>query len=870
MKRARWALSSLDDDIREHIERETQENIDRGMAQEEARRQAMLRFGNVALVKEDTRAVWVWPRLDELLNTTRIAARTWRRTPVLATTIVVTLALGIGATTVAFTVVYSVLVQRFPFPDPDRLVWVTTYDTRASDASWAVIGSNRLPQFADWQQHLTTFEQIGAWAGSAPDVFTMTGAGLPERVSGLRVTQQLLPMLGAAPLIGRLFQSGDNKPGAEQTVVLSQGYWQRRFTGRLDIVGQSVTIENAPHTVIGVLSPGFPLSGSLFAGAPIDMYLPLTVDGNNDIGGFMAVIGRLRPRVTAQQAHAELASRQAALSVGKWEWMTVLAQHVTPLPDLVTRTARSPVLLLLGGIGCVLLMACVNLANLLLVRASGRRREIQVRIALGASVRRVLSQMTVESAVLVAAGGTVSMALAVGAIETLRRVTPLSLPRVGELQIGWPAIAFAAVVCAAITFIFGSVALLHLRQRGLMDELRPHPGITTDRRAVSVQRLALATQVAIVIVLTVAGGLLLRSLTMLVKVDPGFNPLGAMAIRVDPAGRVAAPARLPFFDRVLENVRAVPGVESAALTIHVPMGDRPSMGWDAVPEGREYSPATDNAAGRIVSTGYFVTAGIRIVEGRDFDSRDVRPNPFVMAINETFARRIRAEGVDPLRERFLVLGNVRQVVAVVKDVKHQSLDGNPGREVYIPMGQAPSFFQAYDLVVRAADPIVLVPSIRAAIWEVDRNQALGTPVALEEYIGRTLRPRRMLTGVISVFAASTLLLAACGVYGVVGYRVAQRMKEIAIRVALGASSGHVTTAVLSDTMTYVSFGLAAGILLALAAASSIRSYLFEIEPYDATTLVIACAVVAIAGLLAAYLPARRALRVDPSAALRVE
>jgi predicted permease len=870
MSRVKRPLETLDEDIREHIERETEENIERGLAPEEARRQAMLRFGNVALVKEDTRAIWAWPRVDDLWNTTRIAARTWRRTPVFATAIVATVALGIGATTSAFTVAYSVLVQRFPFPDPDRLVWVTTYDSRASDGSQAVIGSNRLPQFADWQQHLTAFEQIGAWAGGAPDVFTMTDVGTPERVSGLRITEQLFSMLGATPVVGRLFQSGDDKPGAAQTVVLSDGYWHRRFAGRPEIVGQAVTIDNAPHTVVGVLSPGFALPGSVFAGAPIDMYLPLTVDGNTDIGGFMAVIGRLRPGVTAQQARAELASRQAALSVGKWEWMTVLAQCVTPLPDLVTRTARSPVLLLFAGIGCVLLMACANLANLLLVRASGRRREIQVRTALGASVGQVLTQMTVESAVLVAAGGTVGVALAVAVIEMLRRVTWLSLPRAGELQIGWPAIAFAAVICAAITFIFGSVALLHLRQRDLMEGLRPHPGITTDPGAVSMQRLALVTQVAIVIVLTVVGGLLLRSLTKLVNVDPGFNPRGAMAVRVDPAGRVAPPARLWFFDRVLERVRAVPGVESAALTIHVPMGDRPSMGWDAVPEGREYNPATDNAAGRIVDPGYFRTVGIRIVAGRDFDSRDVRPSPFVMAINETFARRIRAEGVDPLRGRFLVLGNVRQVVAVVMDVKHRSLDGNPGREVYIPMGQAPTFFQAYDLVVRAADPIALVPSIRAAIWEVDRNQALGTPVVLEEYIGRTLRPRRLLTGVISVFAATALLLAACGVYGVVGYRVAQRTKEIAIRVALGAPRRHVIAAVLSDTMTYLGFGLAGGVLLAFAAASSIRSHLFGIEPRDPMTLVTACTVVVVAAMLAAYLPARRAPQVDPIAALRME
>jgi predicted permease len=800
----------------------------------------------------------------------RVATRTWRRTPALAAVIVGTLALGVGATTTAFTIAYSILAQRFPFPDPDRLVWITTYDTRNDRGSLPFTASNRLPQFADWQQHLTSVEQIGAWSGVAPDVFTVTGAGTPERVSGLRVTHQLLPMLGASPAHGRLFRSGEDVPRADQTVVLSHGYWHRRFGGRLDVVGQSVTIENIPHLVIGVVSPDFPLAGSLFAGAPIDVFLPLAIDGSEDIGGFMAVIGRLRPGVTADQARAELTSRQAALSTGKFSWMTVLAQQVTPLGVLVTREAKLPVLFLFAGVGCVLLLACANLANLLLVRASGRRREMQVRTALGASLGDVLAQTTAESAVLVGIGGTAGVVIAALALDVLPRTMSLSLARIGDVQVGLPAIAFAGAVCVAITFVFGAVALLCLQQRDVLDGLRPHAGITTAPRAVFVQRLALVAQVALVIVLTVTGGLLLRSLTALLDVDPGFNPRGAMAIRVDPAGRLQGPDRLPFFAQVLERVAAVPGVQAAALTIHVPMGDRPSMGWDAIPQGREYNPVTDNAAGRIVSPGYFAAAGIRMLEGRDFDSRDVRPNPFVMAINESFAQRIRTEGGDPLRTRMQVLGNVREVVAVVSDVKHRSLDAEAGREVYIPMGQAPTFFQSYDLVVRASDPIALVPSLRDAIWSIDRDQALGTPELLEGYIGRTLRPRRLLTEVIGAFAVSALLLAAFGVYGVVGYRVAQRMKEIAIRVALGAPCWRVTSAVLNDTLIYVGLGFAAGLPLSLAAAAAIRGYLFGVEPGDGVTLAAACAVVITAALLAAYLPARRAPRVDPIAALRLE
>jgi predicted permease len=805
-----------------------------------------------------------------LWNTLRIAVRTWRRTPALGAVIVGTLALGIGATTTALTIAYSMLVQPLPFPEADRLVWVTTYDTRASDGQAAVIGSNRLPQFADWQRNLTSFEQIGAWAGDAPDVFTVTGAGTPERVSGLRVTHQLLAMLGATPAAGRLFRRGDDEPGVAQTVVLSYGYWQRRFAGDSDVVGRSIAIENEPHTIVGVVSTGFPLSGSLFANAPVEVYLPLAVDGDEDIGGFMAVVGRLRPRVTAEQARAELGSRQAALSVGKWERMTVLGQLVIPLPALVTREARMPVLLLLAGAGGVLLLACANLVNLLLVRASGRRREMQLRMALGATMRQVLGQMTIESAVLVSASGLAGVWLTVAVLEVLRRAEWVSIARIGDLQVGVATIACVLALCATITLVFAAVAVMQLRNRDMTDALRPHAGVTVDRRSVYVQRLALAVQAAVVIVLTVAGGLLARSLAELLDVDPGFTPSGAMAIRVDPAGRLADPDRLPFFERVLESVSAIPAVESAALTIFVPMGDRPSMGWDAIPQGRDQNPSIDNAAGRIVSRGYFDTIGIRILEGRDFDANDVRSRPLVMAINETLARRIRAEGGDPLRSTFQVLGSVRQVVAVVGDVKHRGLDGDAGREVYIPMGQAPTFFQAYDLVVRAADPIALVPAIRSAIWDIDRNQALGTPVALEEYVSRTLRPRRLLTGVIGVFAVTTLVLAALGVYGVVRYRLAQQMKEISIRVALGAPGWRVTLAVLSDTIVCIGVGLAAGLVLALGAASAIRSYLFRVEPRDSTTLAVACALVVAAALLAAYLPARRAPRVDPIAALRAE
>jgi len=470
-----------------------------------------------------------------MLHAVSLAARTWIRTPALAGVVVVTLALGIGATTTAFTVAYSVLVQPLPFPQAGRLTWITSYNTEFSNGAEFVDNSNRMAQFLDWQQSLSSFDQLGAWSGTAtPEVFTVTGAGAAERVSGLQVTQQLLPMLGAVPAAGRLFVKGEDAVGAPAAVVLSHNYWQRRFGGRADVIGQPITVDNEPHTVIGVVSADFPLSASLFAAAPIDLFVPLVLDGSSDadFGYFMTVIGRLRPDASIEQARAQLRVRQRALAEDR-PTMAPIAQKVDPLAGPVADRARSRVLLLFGGVACVLFMACANLANLLLVRAGGRRREMQLRAALGASTGRMFRQTLAESAVLVAFGAAAGVGLAGPLIRTLRAATWVDLPRLAEVEIGWTAIAFAVGVGAVTTMVFGSVPLLHVRRRDLMDSLRPHGGVTAPRRAIHSQRFALAAQVAVAVLLTVTGGLLVRSLVSLLRVDPGFRTEGVVAMRVD-------------------------------------------------------------------------------------------------------------------------------------------------------------------------------------------------------------------------------------------------------------------------------------------------------------------------------------------------
>ena len=520
----------------------------------------------------------------------------------------------------------------------DQLVWITTRDTRTPPEGRPPLNSNRLPNFIDWQR-LRSFTEIGAWAGSAPDAFTVTGGGTPERVAGLRVTAGLLPMLGARPQRGRLFRGGDDRDRAPQTVVLSDAYWRRRFAAREDAIGATMTIENVPHTVVGVLTPGFPLSGSLLNGAAVDLYLPLELTPDLDIGAFMAVIGRLRPGVSVEQARAELTAIGRTTSVGPRAWMLNLAQEVTPLSRLTTAGLRNPVLLLAGVVSCVLLLACANLANLLLIRASGRRREMQVRAALGATMWHVFRQTLMESAVIVGAGGAAAIALAIGLTGVLRAAPWLAAPRLSEVHVGWPTVGFALAVCAVTAVVFGTLPLLHLRRRDVQDALRSNATAGIDRRAAHAQRAALAAQVAFALVLTGTGSLLLRSLVTLLDVDPGFRPAGVIAMRVDPAGRLRVPQRYPFFVRLLDAVKAVPGVQSAALTVNLPL-DR-NMGSDAVLPGRASDPISDSAFLRIVSPGYFQTVGIRVLSGRDFDGGDGRSAQAVVAVNDTLARRAR-------------------------------------------------------------------------------------------------------------------------------------------------------------------------------------------------------------------------------------
>jgi predicted permease len=794
----------------------------------------------------------------------RLALRTWGRTPSLAAVVIATLALGIGATTTAFTLAYTVLIEPLPFPHVDRLVWIGSYNTRTSSGNAGEAGTNRMSQFLDWQQHTRSFEQLAAWAGEGYDVFTITGSAKPERVNGLQVTQQLLPMLGAQAELGTLFLESSDNPGATPTVVLSHGFWQRRFAGQPTALGQSITIDNQPYTIIGVLADDFRITGSLPIGASLDVYLPLVRDARADnIGGFMTVLGRLRPGITVDQALGELATRQKTLAAER-AFMGVFAQKVTPLSVPVRRTTRTPLLLLIGGVGAILLMACANLANLLLIRSNDRRKDIQLRAALGATMRQILTQTLTESFLLALIGGAAGIALAAVLIRTLRAATWLELPRLAETQVGAAAIVFAVLVCGVITVAFGCLPLLHVRRRDLMSVLRPHGMVTTDRRTARVQRVALVAQIGFAMTLSVAGLLLFRSVVGLMHVDPGFHPQGAVAMRVDPASRIRVPDRIPFFNRLLEAVNRVPGVQSAALSIGLPM-DR-HMVWDVAVPGRPFRPTLDVGFLRIVSPGYFRSVGIPFISGRDFEERDTLQAPLVVAVNETLARQFEP---NPLGRTVTISGKPREIVAVIADVKHRGLDAESGQEFYVPLAQTPGW-QTFDLVVRAADPMALIPAVRAAIAQIDPEQAVGTPVPLQQLIDRTVKSRRILSWLLGSFAATALIIAALGVYGIVGYRVAQRAKETALRVALGATEWRVMSHVFGDALATSVVGILVGIPLSLITGNVVGGFLFGITAQDPTAFIGGLTALLLITLIGACIPARRAARVDVMTTLRLE
>jgi predicted permease len=814
-----------------------------------------------------------------LARDARYAVRQLRKHPAFAAVVVVTLALGIGANAAIFSVVDAVLLEPLRYRQPERLVDVySAFPNLGFERFWI-----SAPEYLEMRRWAASFEELGAYAIRTANV---AGGDEPQRAVIGFASASLFRALGVPAARGRTFSEAEDRDGADDVAVLSDGLWRRAFGADPAILGRTVEINGVRRAVVGVMPPGFDVDD-----AGVEIWAPLALDPA-DPGGrgshFLELIGRLAPGVS------EAAARQALQAlVGRWEEELPDQHHpnleghplgLAPLQEEIVGEARPAMLLLLGAVGLVLLIACVNVANLLLARAESRRREIAVRSALGAGRGRLARQFLTESVILSLAGGVLGLGLALAGVRALLAAFPGAVPRAAEVGIDLRVLAFTLAVSIATGILFGLAPAFHARGRGA--SALAEGGRTTAGRGRQLFRaLLVGSEVALATVLVLAAGLLLRSFQTLLAVDAGFEPRGVLAMQVSlPEATYPEPqAVVAFYERLIERAAALPGVESAAAMTGLPPSRQVNANdteLEGVPEV-EGGPPHNVDFYQVVTPGYFETLRIPIRSGRAFTEDDVGGAP-VVVVNETMAATF-WPGEDPVGRRLRRgwFGDEEPwftIVGVAADVRQGGLDQPAGTELYflhpqalaIPAAAAGTPRTLYVVARTGGDPLALAAPIRAEIHRLDPALPVAAVKPLEEVVRGSLMRQRLLAGLVGLFGLVALVLAAVGTYGVLSYGVEQRRHEIGVRLALGAGRRGILGLVVGRGMRPVIAGLAAGALLALAAGRLVAGLLYGIEPTDPLTFAAVAGVLALVSLAACLLPGRRATRVDPLVALRLD
>jgi predicted permease len=868
--RRRRRERELDAEIEGHLAAAIADRVARGQSPAEAAAEARREFGNEGLVKEAARSQWGFASLERFSQDVRYGLRLLRRSPGFAAVAILTLALGIGANTAILSVVNAILLKPLDYTDPDRLV--------------VLLHKGRNPvapgNYLDWKARVRSLSSLGAaesWSAN------LTSGDVPEKLSAMRMTADILPMLGVRPRLGRAFLPADDDAGRDHVVLLSDGLWRRRFAADPDVIGKAVTLNGEPYTVLGVLPAGFQFAPFWHTDAELWAPLDLRPRASSRESSSLRVFGRLKDGVSLETARHEVAAVTAAL---EREFPgTNRDVRVEGLRDKVVGDVRPALLVLLGAVGLVLLIACANVANMLLARASARRREIALRAAIGASRGRTVRQLLTESLVLAAAGGAAGVALGAWILRALLAFAPQSLPRLAEVRLD-PRILLATFLVSLATGIgFGLAPALQASTARLQDALKDGGGSGGAREGGRLRRIFVAAEFAIALVLLVGAGLMARSFIALERIDPGFDPRGVVTLEVSVAGtRQAQPGRRQILYRqILERFAAIPGVKSAGAINHVPIaGD--IWGFPYRIEGRP-KPAPGQspvAAYRAVLPGYFATMRLPILRGRDVAATDVAGAPGVVLVNEYLARRI-WPGEDAIGKRISVDGPDDApvwltVIGVVKTAVQNDWSAPPDDEIYLSFLQRPGLTdsphpqEAYATFVARTDgdPAALVPALRAAVWQIDRTLPISAVQAMPDVVAHAnARPRFQML-LLAAFAAAAALLAAVGIYGVMSYVVSRRAREIGVRIALGARPRDVVRLVVGQGMAMALAGSGAGLLAAFLAARLMSRILYGIRPSDPPTYAGVAALLLAIGLAASYLPARRAARLDPMAALRAD
>jgi predicted permease len=816
-----------------------------------------------------------------MLTNVRLALRGWRRKPGLFAAALFTIALGVGANTAVFTAVRDVLFESLPFPDPDRLVMIwgsnPEFARKISFEDKLVISP---AAFDDWRRDARSFERLALFRGVKR---ALTGpGGSPEAMALVSVTGEFFPALGTPPLAGRTLTPEDDRPGAPVAMVIGYAFWQRRFGASLNAIGQTVFLDGQPATIVGIMPPSmqFPRAADITNGQNLlpvpEAWIPMQLDAEDYTRrgwhDFLA-FGRVKPDVSVTQANTEIVSIYARVErdhpIEERGW----TGRVEPLRRQLTSGLQGPLDLLAGAAALVLLIACANVANLLLVSGASRQREVALRLALGARPLDIVRQLLTESVALALAGGTLGLLLAAWSLLTLRGLLPEGLAHLRALSIDWTAFAFAATLSTLAGVIFGLVPALLVTRSELRDQLNDTSrGASTGVTGRRTRRLLVIAETALAVMLLVVASLLLRSYWSLLQVDPGFRTERAMAFRVNLPGESSREQRIAFFDRLLDRAAALPGVVGAALISELPLTETSLTSITA--EGKPLPlDRRLNVGPRVITPDYFKTMGIPLRHGRLLDSRDLPADRVGVVIDEVMAK-LTWPGEDPIGKRFTIgeddgVEPWYEVVGVVGNVRHAGLQ----RDVL------PMFYQPYTritltnmtIVVRSAgDPAALTASLRAALRDIAPDQPMSDVRTLDGVVSASVAQRRLIMSLLATFAGLALLLACVGLYGVISYTVTLRTRELGVRAALGAGPAGLLRLIVKEGVSLAAAGIALGLVGATLLTTFVASMLYGVTRWDPVTLVGVPALLALVSVAACVAPGRRAMRVDPMIALRAE
>ncbi len=813
--------------------------------------------------------------MDTLLKDLRYSFRMLLKKPGFTVIAVLALAIGIGANSAIFSVINTVLLRPLPYNNPDRLIAVMEQSPQRGYPEMPISYAN----FADWVDQNHVFEELAAFR---TDDFTLTGIGEPERVSGTRVSASLFPMLETQPLSGRVFGVAEDKPGAERVVVLSYRMWQRHFGSDPNVLGQPITLDDESYTIIGIMPQSFRFPAVFtYAGKTVnqasDFWVPIAPALSETPRGSHSsfAIGRLKAGVTLEEARAEMAAIESRLEQQYPDENTAIESRLLPLHEQAVAYIRPALMVLLSAVGFVLLIACTNVANLLLARAATRHKEIAIRTALGAGRLRLIRQLLTESLLLSLTGGGLGLLLAMWAVDGLAAIGPQDIPRLNEIGLDRWVLLFTFAVSVATGLIFGLVPALQASKPNLTEVLKDGArGATSSLRNNRIRSILVTTEIALSLLLLVGAGLMLRSFIRLQQVDPGFRTDNILTLNLS-----LSESRYPekhqiagFFQEAINKVRALPGVEAVGATSELPLsGGMSTSGFDI--EGRPAPPPDEKmmAGNRAISPDYFSTMGISFIKGRDFTDMDNEKAAGVAIINQSLARLFFRDE-DPIGKRVSWDAKTNQwysIVGVVSDIRHASLDEKAEPEIYLPYLQRPK--PSLTLAIRThTDSESMLSAVRSEIQSIDKDQPIDEAMTMNQYLSDSISQRRFNTLLLGLFATLALGLALVGIYGVMSYSVTQRTHEIGIRMALGAKTTDVLKLVVGQGLMLALAGIAAGLAASFALTRLLSDLLYEVSATDFLTFASVSVLLAIAALLASYIPARRATRVDPMVALRYE